>query len=276
MDVAGLAERMGTLPWSRSKLTAAHIVKARKLYDEATTLTGDARDEKMAEALYSADMALHMNPSMVDALILKEQITGVAAYIKYTESIVKQTYDAVLDAEMKALGIEAMPEPEIEAPELPTSEELVEPETLTDATTEADADAAPEAEATAQADEQATETETASADEDWLEAALADEFGETTEPGIESADATEEVADATTEQATQEVADATEEAAAEEVADATEAAEDEAFENEVIVIELEIEGESDTQADASESTDEPADEEQAEDVIIVEVQTETE
>lgn len=276
VDVAGLAERMGTLPWSRSKLTAAHIVKARKLYDEATTLTGDARDEKMAQALYSADMALHMNPSMVDALILKEQITGEAAYIKYEESIVNQTYDAVLDAEMKALGIDAMPEPEIEAPQLPTNEELVEPETLTDAATDADADAAPEAEATAQADEQATETETASADEDWLEAALADEFGETTEPGIESADATEEVADATTEQATEEVADATEEAAAEEVADATEAAEDEAFEDEVIVIELEIEGESDTQADASESTDEPADEEQAEDVIVVEVQTETE
>ena len=69
----------------------------------------------MAEALYAVDMALHMNPSMVDALILKEQITGEAAYIKYEESIDK-AYEAVLDAEMKALEIEAMQNLQFEAP----------------------------------------------------------------------------------------------------------------------------------------------------------------
>ena len=210
VDVARLAEREALLPWSRSKLTASHMVSARKHYDEALTLTGEARKAKMDEAEYAVDMALHMNPSMVDALILKEQITGEASYIKYEESLVNQTYDAVLEAEMKALGIEPMPEPEVEAPELPAFEEAVEPEPLT----EAEADTEPAAEAQAEADEA------------WLEAALADEFGEAT-------------AQAETEEATDETAEE-----AEQVAEATEeAAEEAADDGEVIVIELEIEGE---------------------------------
>lgn len=235
VNVARLAERQGTLPWSRGKLTAAHMVNARKLYDEALTLTGEARDKKMDEACYAVDMALHMNPSMVDALMLKELITGEAAYIKYEESIVNQTYDAVLDAEMKALGIEKMPEPEVELPELPTSEELVEPEPVTEATNEGQ----PTADAT-----QANQT---AADEAWLEAALADEFGEAAE------------------EEGQAVAQSTEEAGPEE-----EATED----GELIVIELEIEGESDTQADASETTEAPAEDESEDTIVEVETQTE--
>lgn len=235
VDVARVAERDQTLPWSRSKLTATHLVNARKHYDEAQTLTGDARTAKMADALYAVDMALHMNPSMVDALMLKEKITGEASYIKYEESLVNQTYDAVLDAEMKALGLDALPEPEVQAPELPTTEELVEPEALTEAAEETAEEATEEA-----AQEQTAEAQTP-ADEAWLEEALADEFGE-----------------------------ATEEPAAEEVAEATEEASEE---SDIIVIELEIEGESDTQADASETTEQaPAED----DIIVVEVETETE
>lgn len=231
VGVAKLAEREGLLPWSRSKMTAAHMVNARKHYDEATTLTGDARKAKMDEAEYSVNMALHMNPTMVDALILKEQITGEAAYIKYEESIVNQTYEAVLDAEMKALGIEAMPVPEVELPELPTSEELVEPEPLTEA------DAAPEADATAEA--------TAEEDDAFLEAALADEFAE-----VASEDA---------EEATEAVADATDEATQEE---------------EVIVIELQIEGE--TTADATEETTQEPSEDEAQEVIVIQLEEVTE
>lgn len=248
VDVARLAEREQLLPWSRSKLTAAHMVNARKHYDEATTLTGDARTAKMADALYAVDMALHMNPSMVDALILKEQITGEAAYIKYEESLVNQTYGAVLDAEMKALGIEAMPEPQIEAPELPTNEAFVEPEPLTQVPLTLE-----EAEATEEAAEAPTEEAQAQADEAWLEEALADEFGDAT------AEATTEEA---AEEATEEVAEATDEEAAEE--------------SDIIVIELEIEGESGTQADASETTEEAPAEDESEEIIIVEVETQTE
>lgn len=233
VGVAKLAEREGLLPWSRSKMTAAHMVNARKHYDEATTLTGDAREAKMDEAEYSVNMALHMNPTMVDALILKEQITGEAAYIKYEESIVNQTYEAVLDAEMKALGIEAMPVPEIELPELPTSEALVEPEPLTEA------EAAPAAEATADA--------TAQEDDAFLEAALADEFAE-----VQSEDAQE---------ATEEVADATDEAAEED---------------EVIVIELQIEGETPSTADATDETTEEPSEDEAQEVIVIELEEATE
>lgn len=234
IDVARLAEREQLLPWSRSKLTAAHMVNARKHYDEAMTLTGDARTAKMGEALYAVDMALHMNPSMVDALMLKEQITGEAAYIKYEESIVNPTYDAVLDAEMKALGIEAMPEPEVELPVLPTTEALVEPEPLTEE--------AVDAEATAEASKELTDEAQAEADEAWLEAALADEFGETTAQGD-----TEEPAEQV-----EEVAKATEETYSEE--------------GDVIVIEVPLEDASETTADGTE-TDEPAEED---DVIVIE------
>lgn len=243
IGVAKLAERQGLLPWSRSKMTASHMVNARKQYDEALTLSGDARESKMDEAEFSVNMALHMNPTMVDALILKEKITGEAAYIKYEESLVNQTYEAVLDAEMKAIGIDAMPEPEVQLPELPTGEELVEPEPVTEAAAEGDA--------TAQATEEPAAEETqATADEAWLEAALADEFGEATAEGEEAA-----------EEETEAVAEATDEAAKEE--------------GDVIVIELEIEGESDTQADASETTEEPA-EDEADDVIVVEIEEATE
>lgn len=217
IDVARLAEREALLPWSRSKLTASHMVNARKHYDEALTLTGDARDAKMDEAEYAVDMALHMNPSMVDALILKEQITGEASYIKYEESLVNQTFDAVLDSEMKALGVDPMPEPAIDVPELPTFEEAVEPEPVT----EADTNPTPEAQA--------------EADEAWLEAALADEFGEAT-------------AQAQTEETTGEATEEAAEQAAEEATD----------DGDVIVIELEIEGD--------ESDD---------DVIVIEPETQT-
>jgi len=242
IDVARLAEREQLLPWSRSKLTAAHMVNARKHYDEALTLTGDARDKKMREARYSVDLALHMNPSMVDALILKEQITGEAAYIKYEESLVNSTYNAVLDKEMKALGVEAMPEDTPELPELPADAgEQVETEQLTDATPEG------EAEAATQADPESAE---AAADAAWLEKMLADQFGETSEQPADEAEAT---AEAETEEFAQ-------------------AAEEEA---EVIVIEPETQVETETQADASETTDEPEAEE-ADDVIVVELEVEDE
>lgn len=173
VDVARLAEREQLLPWSRTKLTSAHMVNARRYYDEALTLSGEARDKKMAEALYCVDMALHMNPSMVDALMLKEQITGEASYIKYEESIVNETYDAVLDAEMKSLGLPALPDVQPQAPaeEAPA---LIEPEPLTQAPAAEPMDAPfaqaePEAEP---ADEQAQ------ADDAWLEQMLADQFSE--------------------------------------------------------------------------------------------------
>lgn len=188
MDVARLAERQGTLPWSRSKLTAAHMVNARKYYDQAMTLTGPERDDKMAEARFCVDLALHMNPSMVDALMLKEQITGEASYIKYEESIINQTYDAVLSEEMKALGL-----PELPVSKAPTqgnsgkgAPQLIEPEPLAQAPTDTAADSV------AQAAHDATNAEqdkaAGEAEQDWLDAVLADGSEETTDEAAAPAD----------------------------------------------------------------------------------------
>lgn len=174
INVARVSEREQLLPWSRVKMTTSHMSNARKCYDEALTLTGAAKDDKMAQALYSVDMALHMNPSMVDALMLKEKITGKASYVKYEESIVKDTYEAVLDAELKALGVPEMPaDLAPEAVELP---ELIEPEPVTDADTLGVDLQGLFAEPGAQApvDPQAQ----ADADAAWVEKMLAEQFGE--------------------------------------------------------------------------------------------------
>ena len=132
---ARLAERPSLLPWSRSKLTSAHLVNARKYYDQAQNLTDAARDKKMKQARFHVDMALHLNPSMVDALRLKEEITGESAYIKYEESINNSIYNEVLDKEMKALGLPAMPAeattPQSDAGEQAAPIQPAEPATLT-------------------------------------------------------------------------------------------------------------------------------------------------
>lgn len=192
IDVARLAEREQLLPWSRSKLTSAHMLNARRYYEEALTLTGEARDAKMADALYCVDMALHMNPSMVDALMLKEQITGKAAYTTYDESLLRDTYDSVLDQEIKALNVPEMPAPA--QPEALEVEQPIEPEPLTEVPTDAFEGDEPAADAgtAAQAD----------ADDAWLEKMLAEQFDTTTtqpQPHDAPAEAAETPADETTE-----------------------------------------------------------------------------
>ncbi len=214
VDVARLAEREQLLPWSRSKLTAAHMMNARNYYDQALTLTGEARDEMMAEALYCVDMALHMNPSMVDALMLKEQITGQPSYITYEDSIVKDTYEAVLEHELKALGV-----PELPLEEQPVEDEaaqafdLIEPEPLSqqdapqfdlfgepiepqpEPFAEAPAEQAIEPQAQAEADAEAEMD-----DDAWLDQVLADQFAEeNTQPQAEpdSAETPEQPAETT-------------------------------------------------------------------------------
>lgn len=173
VDVARVAERQGTLLWSRVKLTATHIGNARKYYDEAQTLSGEAREAKMAQALYCVDMALHMNPSMVDALILKSQITDEASYIKYEESILKDSYDAVLDEELKELGAYDLPIEEAEAQEAAEAGEAIEPKPLD----QEKAGAAPQFNVFGEAPADTTQNQ-AQADDAWLEKMLAEQFGQ--------------------------------------------------------------------------------------------------
>ncbi|MEM9415536.1 MAG: hypothetical protein AAGA29_08680 [Planctomycetota bacterium] len=110
VDIAGVAQREALLPWSKAKLTSQHMINARQLYDQAMAMPeGEARNEVLAESLYCVDMALHLDPSMVDALILKQDITGEQIYI-YHDSIMARTFGATMDEEMQSLGVPALPE----------------------------------------------------------------------------------------------------------------------------------------------------------------------
>lgn len=144
IDTAAVGDREQLLPWSLSKLTASHLINARRYYDESASLTGEEKEEKLAQALYCADMALHLNPSMVDALLLKEEITGEQLPI-YLESNIMQTFESVLEAEMEGLDL---PEMDAQAP-------AAAPQPEAQAQAEADA----EADATAAADKAQAEEE---------------------------------------------------------------------------------------------------------------------
>lgn len=195
VGTARVAARPSLLPWSRGNLTTAHLVNARKSFDEAKSLQGVAREEKMKKARYHVDMALHLNPSMVDALRLKEEITGESAYIKYDGSIINDTYKSVLEEEMKALGIPDLPaaaQPQSDAGEQvtdPASDEQADASDETSEEAEAQADAGAEV---TQATEQAT-----AADE--LATAESTPASEQAEPATAEAVETTETAAAETE-----------------------------------------------------------------------------
>jgi len=192
VNVAKVADRGHLLPWSRTKLTASHLLNARKHYDAAQSLSGAAREKKMAQARYCVDLALHLDPSMVDALRLKEKITGQAAYIDYEGSNLNQSFDKVLNKEMKDLGVPDMPDSEAkrdagEPVDAAPQQADAEPSAAT-----GDAQAAA-AEAEAADATQAGEAADAAAesDEQWLKRMLAAESQATAEPDAEQADATE-------------------------------------------------------------------------------------
>ncbi|MEM1353981.1 MAG: secretin and TonB N-terminal domain-containing protein [Planctomycetota bacterium] len=126
VDASAVAERRNLLPWSRSNVTSSHLINARRHFDEAQNLSGAEREDKLSKALYCVDMALHLNPSMVDALLLKQEITGEQMPL-YLESHVNQTFDAVLQAEIEELGLPELPEPEeVGQDELPDPTELAQ------------------------------------------------------------------------------------------------------------------------------------------------------
>ena len=170
VDVARVAEREQLLPWSRTKVTSGHMGNARKLYEEMLTLEGEARDKKRAEALYCVDMALHLNPSMVDALVLKEKLTGAPSHTRYEESLIRDVYESLLDDELKALGVPNLPvKQDLPAEQATTGTPLVEPESLTQTEPEAEPEAEPFSAATTPKPGEADKpTSQAKADEAWL------------------------------------------------------------------------------------------------------------
>ncbi len=84
-----VAARQGLLPWSRTKLTSAQMQQALKAYESGNK----------SKALWHANMALHLNPTFVDALKLKEELTGEQTYF-HEYSILEKAIDDVIDREM--------------------------------------------------------------------------------------------------------------------------------------------------------------------------------
>ncbi|MHB1156696.1 MAG: secretin N-terminal domain-containing protein [Phycisphaerales bacterium] len=70
VEMTRLGAREGLLPWSRSKMTAAQLRDALQAID-----AGD-RDK----ALYHVDLALSLDPRQVEAIRLKEKLTGQRIY----------------------------------------------------------------------------------------------------------------------------------------------------------------------------------------------------
>lgn len=85
LEMAQLGAREGLLPWSRSKLTAGHMRDALKYYKEGNR----------EKALWAADMALSLDPTTVEAVRLKEELTGQRVYWPDT-GIMKESIDRVI------------------------------------------------------------------------------------------------------------------------------------------------------------------------------------
>jgi len=69
-EMLRIGAREGLLPWSRSKLSASHIRKALEAIEN--------RDREAA--LWEVDAALGLNPTAIEALRLKEKLTGQRVY----------------------------------------------------------------------------------------------------------------------------------------------------------------------------------------------------
>ena len=89
LELAKLGAREGLLPWSRSKLTASHLRDANE------QLKAGNKDK----ALWCADMALTLEPTNVDAIRLKEQITGQRTWWP-DRSMMKDAVDTMIKKQM--------------------------------------------------------------------------------------------------------------------------------------------------------------------------------
>ncbi len=133
-EYAQLGAREGLLPWSREKMTASHI-------RDAHTHLQNGNKEK---ALFSVDMALRLNPTLVEARRLKDQITGDAMMNMGRESILENAIDALI-AEQAGSASKNAPEQQDDAAAKGA-------DTPADDATTADAEPQPEAEAGNEAD----------------------------------------------------------------------------------------------------------------------------
>lgn len=114
-SLAVLGAREGLLPWSRTKLTSSHMREALKAFDE-----GDRE-----KALWSADMALGIDPTFAQARRLKEEITGQREYT-VKRSMLDDAMDLVIASEIGNAPAAAVVVP-VEVQEAPAAEPMTEP-----------------------------------------------------------------------------------------------------------------------------------------------------
>lgn len=90
IELARLGTRQQLLPWSKTKLSSTHVKKA---YDYL-------REGNQDKALWHTNLALYISPSDVDALRLKEQITG-EQFVIPERGILNDAIDAMIQRHME-------------------------------------------------------------------------------------------------------------------------------------------------------------------------------
>ncbi len=89
-DLARIGAREGLLPWSRSKLVSAHMRDAMDYYEKG----------EKNKALWAADMALTLDPTLIEARRLKDQITARRETPAYT-GVLKDAIDVMVKKQLE-------------------------------------------------------------------------------------------------------------------------------------------------------------------------------
>ncbi len=92
-----IGSREGLLPWSRTKMTNAHVRQALKYLEE-----GDKQ-----RALWRVNLALYLDPTMTDAMELREELTGEKFFYRF-QSIMKDEIDELLDDQIGEMEVDAL------------------------------------------------------------------------------------------------------------------------------------------------------------------------
>jgi len=112
VEMTRMGAREGLLPWSRTKLTAAHVRDALKHLENGN------RDK----ALWEVDMALSLDPRSTEARRLKEKLTGERAYWP-NRNLLDDTIDVMVDRQdrvrHKPNNVEVKPNPMPSLPHTP-------------------------------------------------------------------------------------------------------------------------------------------------------------
>ncbi len=94
IELAQMGAREGLLPWSRTKMLATYIRDAQSHYEGGS-------NEK---ALWAVNMALTLDPKSVEAVQLKEKLTGQRAYRRANFSILSHATDSIIRGQIGDAG----------------------------------------------------------------------------------------------------------------------------------------------------------------------------